>query len=235
MPGWCASAVEGAGTYNPFKWCFWREWRIWKRLFPPDLWGPYGPWSKILDRLAPIIKVVVDGPRHRAEGRRQDRRTRLRSVLRRLPLTTPSVVPAPAGSRLYMTPGHRGGVMEQARGTTVVAGGTLIDGTGAAPVADGAVVVTDGRIAFAGPEAAMPPVPADAERIDARGGTIMPGLVEAHFHADVLQRRGARRPRHQVPGGDTSRCWPRSTRGWRSSAATRRPAAAAACSTSTSG
>ncbi len=50
---------EGAGTYNPFKWCFWREWRIWKRLFPPDLWGPYGPWSKILDRLAPIIKVVV--------------------------------------------------------------------------------------------------------------------------------------------------------------------------------
>ena len=49
--------------------------------------------------------------------------------------------------------------MEQARGTTVVAGGTLIDGTGAAPVADGAVVVTDGRIAFAGPEAAMPRCP----------------------------------------------------------------------------
>ena len=68
--------------------------------------------------------------------------------------------------------------MEQARGTTVVAGGTLIDGTGAAPVASGALVVTDGRITFAGPEAAMPPVPADAERIDAGGGTIMPGLMD---------------------------------------------------------
>ncbi len=76
--------------------------------------------------------------------------------------------------------------MEQARGTTVVAGGTLIDGTGAAPVANGAVVVTDGRIAFAGPEAAMPPVPADAERIDAGGGTIMPGLIEAHWHASYF-------------------------------------------------
>ena len=49
--------------------------------------------------------------------------------------------------------------MEQARGTTVVAGGTLIDGTGAAPIADGAVVVTDGRIAFAGPERRCHPCP----------------------------------------------------------------------------
>jgi imidazolonepropionase-like amidohydrolase len=76
--------------------------------------------------------------------------------------------------------------MEQARGTTVVAGGTLIDGTGAAPVANGAIVVTGGVIAFAGPEAAMPPVPADADRIDAGGGTIMPGLIEAHWHASYF-------------------------------------------------
>ena len=32
------------------------------------------------------------------------------------------------------------------------------------------------------PAAGAPEVPPDANRIDARGGTIMPGLVEAHFH-----------------------------------------------------
>ena len=47
---------------------------------------------------------------------------------------------------------------------------------------DAAVVIRDGRIAYAGPAAGAPPVPPDARRIDARGGTIMPGLVEAHFH-----------------------------------------------------
>ncbi len=41
----------------------------------------------------------------------------------------------------------------------------------------------DGKIVYAGPAEGAPAVPVDARRIDARGGTIMPGLVEAHFHA----------------------------------------------------
>jgi imidazolonepropionase-like amidohydrolase len=73
--------------------------------------------------------------------------------------------------------------MKIATGTTVISSGRLVDGTGRPPVADGAVVITDGRIRYAGPAAQLPAVPADAARIDARGGTIMPGLVEAHFHA----------------------------------------------------
>ena len=73
--------------------------------------------------------------------------------------------------------------MKIASGTSLIRNGTLVDGTGRPPVADAAVVVSDGRIAYAGPGAAAPPVPPDAERIDARGGTILPGLVEAHFHA----------------------------------------------------
>jgi len=73
--------------------------------------------------------------------------------------------------------------MKIAGGTTLIRNGTLVDGTGRPPVADAAVVVTDGRIAYAGPAAAAPPVSPDADRIDARGGTILPGLVEAHFHA----------------------------------------------------
>jgi len=73
--------------------------------------------------------------------------------------------------------------MKTARGVSVIANGRLVDGTGAPPVPDAAVVVEDGKIAYAGPARGAPAVPPDARRIDARGGTIMPGLVEAHFHA----------------------------------------------------
>jgi len=72
--------------------------------------------------------------------------------------------------------------MKLASGTLLIRGGQLIDGTGAAPIADGAVVARDGRIVYAGPAAGAPAVEPDAQCIDARGGTIMPGLVEAHFH-----------------------------------------------------
>lgn len=72
--------------------------------------------------------------------------------------------------------------MKHATGTTAIVNGQLVDGTGRGPIHDAAVVIEEGRIAFAGPTAAAPPLPPDARRIDARGGTILPGLVEAHFH-----------------------------------------------------
>jgi len=67
--------------------------------------------------------------------------------------------------------------MKAARGTTVVRNGQLIDGTGAPPVRDAALVIQDGRIAYAGPVAGVQPVGPEVQRIDARGGTMMPGLV----------------------------------------------------------
>jgi imidazolonepropionase-like amidohydrolase len=73
-------------------------------------------------------------------------------------------------------------IMKTAPGVTLIANGRLIDGTGGPAVADAVVVVKDGRITYAGPARGAPAVPPDARRIDARGGTIMPGLVEAHFH-----------------------------------------------------
>ncbi len=72
--------------------------------------------------------------------------------------------------------------MKTARGMTLIVNGQLVDGTGAPPVPDAAVVMKDGKIAYAGPTRGAPEVPPDARRIDARGGTILPGLVEAHFH-----------------------------------------------------
>lgn len=72
--------------------------------------------------------------------------------------------------------------MKLATGASVISGGRLIDGTGAAPIGDAIVLIENGKIAYAGPARQAPPLPAEAARIDARGGTIMPGLIEAHFH-----------------------------------------------------
>lgn len=74
--------------------------------------------------------------------------------------------------------------MKNATGTTIIANGTIVDGTGAEPIADGTVLITDGRIGYVGPSATAPQMNnPEVQHIDARGGTIMPGLVEAHFHA----------------------------------------------------
>jgi imidazolonepropionase-like amidohydrolase len=72
--------------------------------------------------------------------------------------------------------------MKAASGTTLVHNGQLIDGTGSPPIPNAVVLIQDGRIAYAGPAHGAPPAP-NADRMDAQGGTILPGLVEAHFHA----------------------------------------------------
>lgn len=72
--------------------------------------------------------------------------------------------------------------MKTATGTTVIHNGQIIDGTGAAPIPGGTVVIDAGRIAYAGAAVDAPPVSDAASRIDARGGSILPGLIEAHFH-----------------------------------------------------
>src|SRR5262245_18199139 len=72
--------------------------------------------------------------------------------------------------------------MKLATGCTVIANGQVIDGNGGPPVRDGVVVIRDGKITFAGPAVRLAELPPDARRIDANGGSILPGLVEAHFH-----------------------------------------------------
>jgi len=73
--------------------------------------------------------------------------------------------------------------MRLATGTTVIRNGTLIDGNGGPPVPNAVVLLQDGRIRYAGIAEAAPDLPPGIETIDAQGGSILPGLVEAHFHA----------------------------------------------------
>ncbi|AKM08477.1 amidohydrolase family protein [Pelagerythrobacter marensis] len=64
----------------------------------------------------------------------------------------------------------------------VVAGGTLIDGRGGAPVENAVLVMQGDRILAAGP-LSNTPLPTDADRtIDATGLFIMPGLIDLHIH-----------------------------------------------------
>lgn len=61
---------------------------------------------------------------------------------------------------------------------TVIRGGTVVDGTGAAPfVAD--VAIADGRIAAIGRD-----LPQGKEEIDAAGRLVTPGFVDIHTHYD---------------------------------------------------
>jgi imidazolonepropionase-like amidohydrolase len=63
----------------------------------------------------------------------------------------------------------------------VLNGGTLIDGTGAAPVKQSAVVIRNGRIETVGTTGA-PTWPKDADVIDLSGKTMLPGLIDCHDH-----------------------------------------------------
>ncbi|MBN1813261.1 MAG: amidohydrolase family protein [Anaerolineae bacterium] len=62
-----------------------------------------------------------------------------------------------------------------------LAGGTLIDGTGAAPLPDAVVTIREGHIAAVGISARVE-VPKTAQVIDVRGATILPGFINAHVH-----------------------------------------------------
>ncbi len=65
-------------------------------------------------------------------------------------------------------------------------GGTLIDGTGKPPVANSVVLVKDGRIVKAGARSEVD-IPKNAQLIDARGKTILPGLWDMHAHFEQVE------------------------------------------------
>jgi imidazolonepropionase-like amidohydrolase len=63
----------------------------------------------------------------------------------------------------------------------VLTNGTVVLGTGAPPIPDGIVVIQQERIAAVG-RAADYAVPAGTKVVDAKRGTILPGIINAHVH-----------------------------------------------------
>jgi imidazolonepropionase-like amidohydrolase len=70
--------------------------------------------------------------------------------------------------------------------TLAIVGATLIDGTGAAPIADSAVVIENGRIKAAGPRSKVK-IPKNANIIDAAGKFLLPGLWDMHAHFEQVE------------------------------------------------
>lgn len=66
-------------------------------------------------------------------------------------------------------------------GSVLLSGGRLITMNGDEVIAQGDVLVTGNRIAAVGPRGKVA-VPAGTRRIDVRGKTVMPGLVDVHSH-----------------------------------------------------
>lgn len=78
--------------------------------------------------------------------------------------------------------------------TIAIVGATLIDGRGGTPLPNATVIVEENTITEVGSKENIN-VPDDAEVVDAAGKTLLPGLIDAHFHlvsdsmpAQLLQR-----------------------------------------------
>ena len=67
----------------------------------------------------------------------------------------------------------------------VLENATLIDGTGADPVSNGTVVVEDDRIKEV-LRGSPGRVPSDAQTIDCRNQTLLPGLIDGHVHLGAV-------------------------------------------------
>jgi len=66
-------------------------------------------------------------------------------------------------------------------------GARIIDGTGKPPIEKATLVIRNDRIEAVGKNVK---VPADAQRIDATGKTIIPGLINAHGHVSTTDQLG---------------------------------------------
>lgn len=73
--------------------------------------------------------------------------------------------------------------MKSASGRLRIIGGMVFDGTGKDPVQGTEVRLRDGLIEAVGVASELPPLDPEVPVFDATGCTVLPGLVEAHFHS----------------------------------------------------
>ena len=72
-------------------------------------------------------------------------------------------------------------------GKTLIKGEFVIDGTGSSPIAQGAILIEGQRIIAVGKEEELKEK-ADAQVLDCRGQTLLPGLIDCHNHLSLDPR-----------------------------------------------
>ncbi len=129
----------------------------------------------------PLLKLLLFELRIPA---RYSHRLRRRDLVRALVLATAVVLASgwPAGAEQARFPREVNEVAAPADdAVTAITDVRLIDGRGGAVVENATVLIRGNRIAAAG-ESAQVSVPADAHRVTGSGLTLVPGLMDAHFH-----------------------------------------------------
>jgi imidazolonepropionase-like amidohydrolase len=77
-------------------------------------------------------------------------------------------------------------VPPERNGTFAISGATLVDGTGAAPLAPSTVLIRNGKISAVGRSDSVT-IPHGTPVFDAGGETLLPGLWEMHIHASGVE------------------------------------------------
>ena len=101
--------------------------------------------------------------------------------LRMPPDLSPAAMFAALAAMSDLSPTSADGPRPVRQDTFALVGGRVIDGTGAAPIEDATVLVRHGRIAAAGPRAAVA-IPSGVPTVDVQGKSILPGLWDMHAH-----------------------------------------------------
>jgi imidazolonepropionase-like amidohydrolase len=79
----------------------------------------------------------------------------------------------------------------------VIDAARIVDGTGAPPIRAGRIVIEGERITQVGAAASIP-LPTDSERIDLGDRTVLPGLIDLHFHIESDPALALRQLSHGV-------------------------------------
>lgn len=75
------------------------------------------------------------------------------------------------------------GEIQSGKKTIAIVGATIIDGNGGKPVLNGCVIIKDNKIEQVG-IATKIKIPQDAEVVDGKGMSLLPGFIDSHFHLD---------------------------------------------------
>jgi imidazolonepropionase-like amidohydrolase len=137
-------------------------------------WGRETVWLDAEKNLAALVSV--DAEYDHFEAIRPDDEPALGEFVKRSASDAMAAL-AEISKDFRSAPGHE---------TVALEGANLIDGTGKAAIPNSVVLVKDGKILAAGPRLNVH-IPSDAQKIDVRGKTIIPGLWDMHAHFEQVE------------------------------------------------